>query len=896
MLRPSRFLLAGILLLTVFCPREASAERRFAHPGITYTQADLDRMKAMVREHREPFYSTYLALVQGTVPGSGGYGDILQIKEGEFNATIGTDGRRAHDLALLYRITGNTAYADDAVRRINRYNHLTNASSRGTAPLDNGKIYLLLDAAELLRDYPGWLPADQAAFKKMLTYPGYSSAATPDGHWSLNDSLNDVSFYWNIFNFDPGRYGNQGLFAARGLLAMGVYLDNDTLYDRAYRYLTGQPHRPDDLPYRSGPPKRTGISAEDSNQISYNVTWLGDSADYHSDETLPFYLYRNGQCQESSRDQGHVLAGVGNYTAIAEIAWNQGDTLYNLLDRRILVGLEYNLRYNLSLQQSYPDQPTPWEPSGASKSEADVSYGNGIYYQAVSRSGRWEAKRISNVGRGDGAGNSWKTGAMAHYVTRMGADSASTLWLRRSYDAMIAASGIEAWGSSGHQYEWTGWGTLTKSRTPWMAGEACSFRSGTKVSGLPKAPCSIAAADYDDFPADPEGHTVHRLGTPSASAYRPGPTVGLRTDSASTVVDLQPGEWLSYSLDFPSGNLSTSGNTKRLFNVYVTYKASRTGAQLFAAVDGGTRKGKDLLATTGWNERLLGTFQVACGAGTLKLFAKGSDAGLSVKSLRIEPVTSDTLVPVDLLTAAKSIRVFDAAGNDISSGYAPAISRIVDGDKSVSIDLPAQKYLVFDFGEKGQDLNRVTFFNDGKTQDSREQAMVQGPVTDSTIDTSRWPSGGAVNFLRTNGSQQALAVPVIRSSWAVAGTIGSYEVGPVGRYRYLALYDWSARCNVSELSILTPATIQLHASDTEASAAWQEATALQAHRPSPLHLNGRALTAPGAVKIQAWSPQGRLLEEATGERMDLPKGLCLVRIRYGQEHGNATVSSLRWVR
>jgi hypothetical protein len=265
--------LAVLLLCVAFSPVATNAQRKFVHPGLSYTQADLDRMKAMVQAHQEPFHATFQAMVNSafSVPGPGGYAGIRQIKEGEFNGTIGLDGRRAHDMALLYKLTGNAAYADDAVRRINRYNALTNASSRGTAPLDNGKIFLLIEAAELLRDYPGWLPSDQAAFKKMLTHPFYSTTKTPDGHWSLNDSLNDVSFYWNLFQFDPGRYGNQGLFAARGLLAMGVYLDNDTIYDRAYRYLTGQPHRPDDLPYRSGPPVRTGTLGEDARQITYGV-------------------------------------------------------------------------------------------------------------------------------------------------------------------------------------------------------------------------------------------------------------------------------------------------------------------------------------------------------------------------------------------------------------------------------------------------------------------------------------------------------------------------------------------------------------------------------------------------------------------------------------------------
>ena len=36
--------------------------RNFIHPGITYTQGDLDRMKAMVKAKHEPYYSTFLKL------------------------------------------------------------------------------------------------------------------------------------------------------------------------------------------------------------------------------------------------------------------------------------------------------------------------------------------------------------------------------------------------------------------------------------------------------------------------------------------------------------------------------------------------------------------------------------------------------------------------------------------------------------------------------------------------------------------------------------------------------------------------------------------------------------------------------------------------------------------
>lgn len=36
--------------------------RNLIHPGITYTQGDLDRMKAMVKAKHEPYYSTFLKL------------------------------------------------------------------------------------------------------------------------------------------------------------------------------------------------------------------------------------------------------------------------------------------------------------------------------------------------------------------------------------------------------------------------------------------------------------------------------------------------------------------------------------------------------------------------------------------------------------------------------------------------------------------------------------------------------------------------------------------------------------------------------------------------------------------------------------------------------------------
>ena len=47
-------------------------------------------------------------------------------------------------------------------------------------------------------------------------------------------------------------------------------------------------------------------------------------------------------------------------------------------------------------------------------------------------------------------------------------------WLKKGLDEMNArsASGGETWGAPPHwYYEWSGWGTLMKRRTAWMAGD-----------------------------------------------------------------------------------------------------------------------------------------------------------------------------------------------------------------------------------------------------------------------------------------------------------------------------------------------------------------------------------------------------------------------------------------
>ncbi len=63
--------------------------------------------------------------------------------------------------------------------------------------------------------------------------------------------------------------------------------------------------------------------------------------------SLPNYVGKTGQCQETGRDQGHAQLGLGAMCEICEMAWEQGDDLWGALDNRLLKGMEYTAKYNL---------------------------------------------------------------------------------------------------------------------------------------------------------------------------------------------------------------------------------------------------------------------------------------------------------------------------------------------------------------------------------------------------------------------------------------------------------------------------------------------------------------------------------------------------------------------
>jgi hypothetical protein len=107
-------------------------------------------------------------------------------------------------------------------------------------------------------------------------------------------------------------WANWDLCNMASVMAIGVFCDRRDFYDEAVEYF------------------KTG---KGNGGIRQTVNFIHPSG--------------LGQWQESGRDQGHTVMGIGLVGAICEMAWKQGDDLYGYDDNRFLAGCEYVAKYNL---------------------------------------------------------------------------------------------------------------------------------------------------------------------------------------------------------------------------------------------------------------------------------------------------------------------------------------------------------------------------------------------------------------------------------------------------------------------------------------------------------------------------------------------------------------------
>lgn len=282
------------------------------HPGVMLSQAQLDYMKIMVQAHVDPFYSAFVKAQNSSwgsltyVPQGLPAGGIIQcgaISVPNFGCSASDgDSTAAYVQSLLWYITNNQTYANNAIKIMNAYASNFKGYA-GYTPGDpcpsgtdcsNGPLQAAWDsqkwprAAEIIRRTNAGWPADQAAaFGTMLnTYmrPLLINGSTSNGNWETS--------------------------MIEGLIGIGVYNDDAVAFNTGVTYW--QQRVPAYFYYHTDGGQH--VLAPRGTANWYGQTVYDPSVD--------------GVSQETCRDFGHAQYGVSGSLDAAETARIQGVDLY----------------------------------------------------------------------------------------------------------------------------------------------------------------------------------------------------------------------------------------------------------------------------------------------------------------------------------------------------------------------------------------------------------------------------------------------------------------------------------------------------------------------------------------------------------------------------------------
>ena len=224
---------------------------------------------------------------------------FANVERGAYNnpnigsSEFSNDAQAACYHALCWTISGDEAHAKKSAEIINAWTKTLKSISNHDAKLLIGMSgYHFCIGAELLKhSWDGWPADEQSRFASMIR---------------------DI-WYPVIKDFYPTANGNWDASMLQVMIAMGVFLDDQEMFDQAKDYyLSGQ----------------------------------GNGA-------IGNYFMESGQCKESGRDQAHTQMGLEFLANTCETAWIQGIDLYGALDNRLLKGFEYTAKYNLGFDVAY---------------------------------------------------------------------------------------------------------------------------------------------------------------------------------------------------------------------------------------------------------------------------------------------------------------------------------------------------------------------------------------------------------------------------------------------------------------------------------------------------------------------------------------------------------------
>ena len=298
----AHFFLIGATWLAIVAP---TAFADFVHPGILHSKESLAFTKAKIEAKEKPWVDLWGDLKRSIYADRAWRPEAwADVERGPYNKpNIGSseftrDSRAAYTFALMSVLTGEgeeeaQEYASRSAQIIDAWSDQLESISNHDAALlvgMNGQAYIA--AAEILKHTGDeWPTIRQKRFARMLRE------------------------IWLpiIHDFYPSANGNWDASMLQTMIAMGVFLDDRELFERATNYfLTGE----------------------------------GNGA-------IGNYFKPSGQCQETGRDQGHTQMGLEFLANTCETAWIQGVDLYGASENRLLKGFEYTAKYNLGFEVPY---------------------------------------------------------------------------------------------------------------------------------------------------------------------------------------------------------------------------------------------------------------------------------------------------------------------------------------------------------------------------------------------------------------------------------------------------------------------------------------------------------------------------------------------------------------
>ena len=209
----------GFLLLSCIClilsGTSTAKAQIFVHPGIPFTRADLDQLKANIT--KEPWLSAYNAFKSNSH-------SQLSYTPGPPQATVSrapnlnneqwkSDMLAIHNLAFMWWFTGDSTYARKATNMLDGW-AVTNTSWEGNeSMLDIGDYaQFWATGAEILRyTFPGWTEANTQHVKKYFSEVLFPTSWVPN----------------------PLRDQNKGALQLKIALAAAIFCDDVTRFNQA---------------------------------------------------------------------------------------------------------------------------------------------------------------------------------------------------------------------------------------------------------------------------------------------------------------------------------------------------------------------------------------------------------------------------------------------------------------------------------------------------------------------------------------------------------------------------------------------------------------------------------------------------------------------------------------